>query len=444
MLAVFSFLLYVYNNTRVDLCIVIPFLVFFYVWTLFEGGVRKNFITRIMFQYSGVIIAVIAIGAHYFYNPDIVLYARINGLLSNRLHYGKMAIQEYGFSLFGQQIRWIGQGSKKADPSLIYNYVDCSFEKYALNYGIVFLIFLLVGLIYIGKKAIESGEKALCVSLLFLYVFAMVDAELCVLAFHPFLLIIGGLINPVPGGKMKKQTERIIHLDDLLAYIIKQRKIIAVGIIIVGLLFGGIGSYKVNQKYVLKSNNVKVDNPVPDVVSNEKSDGNNNISFGRKVYEAGLYAVKRVILLVFFLFVFFSFQYMYSPRLICRYDLSDMYGIDVFGVLAEKSKEQIILAAEKISVRIGEGKCVMLIGSNMDSVAADFLECMKHELQERNMSVELLHEFNNADSLRKLKTCDEIIMVEKIGKAKYSYINKIIDDICVMKKVITGALIVEK
>lgn len=200
-LAAISFWLYSYNNTRIDMCIVIPFLVFFFVWTCLSEEVGQNFVTKVMFQYSGVIIAIISIAAHAFYDPDIALYAKINSLLSNRLYYGKMAIQEYGFSLFGQHIRWVGQGSIKENPSLIYNYVDCSFEKYTLNYGVVFLILLLIGLVYMGKKAIESGDKALCVSLLFLYVFAMVDAELCVLAFHPFLLKIGGLINPLPGGK---------------------------------------------------------------------------------------------------------------------------------------------------------------------------------------------------------------------------------------------------
>lgn len=205
-----SFLLYLYNDTRIDLCIVIPFLAFFYVWIHFFGEVKKNIITKIMFQYSGVIIAVISIAAQFFYNSDISIYARMNELLSNRLYLGKKAIQEYGFTLFGQHIRWVGQGSIKKNPLLVYNYVDCSFLKYTLNYGVVFLILLLIGLIYIGKRAIEAGDKALCVSLLFLYGFAMVDAELCVLAFHPFLLKIGGLLNPVSGGE-NEETSRENH-----------------------------------------------------------------------------------------------------------------------------------------------------------------------------------------------------------------------------------------
>ncbi len=195
-LAMFNLWLYSYNDTRLDMCIVIPFLIFLYVWTHFVRGIRKNFVTKAMFQYGGIIIAIISIAGHFFYNSNILFFEKLNSLLSNRLSLGHEAIQSYGFTLFGQHIQWVGQGSVKNNPQLIYNYVDSSFLKYTLNYGIVFMLLLLAGLVYIGGKAIEQEEQALCTSLLFLYVFAMVDAELCVLAFHPFLLKIGALLNP--------------------------------------------------------------------------------------------------------------------------------------------------------------------------------------------------------------------------------------------------------
>lgn len=193
--------LYSYNNTRLDLCIVVPFLMFFYIWTHFSREVKGNFINKLLFQYGGPIIAIFSILAQALYNSSQPLYIKFNELLSNRLSLGYNAIQEYGFTLFGQYIRWIGQGGIKRNPYLTYNYVDCSFLKYTLNYGVIFIILLLVGLVFVGKKAINRNEQAFCVSLLFLYIFAMVDAELCVLAFHPFLLKIGELINPVLGGE---------------------------------------------------------------------------------------------------------------------------------------------------------------------------------------------------------------------------------------------------
>lgn len=202
-----SFWLYSYNDTRIDLYIVVPFLVFFYVLTHFSEGIGQNFINKAMFQYGSVIIAAVSIVAQIFFDPEILLYAKINALLSNRLYFGCEAIKEYGFTLFGQKIRWVGQGTIGKHPELVYNYVDCSFLKYTLNYGIIFTILLLAGMVYIGKKAVLRQQQALCVSLLFLCIFAMVDAELCVLAFHPFLLKIGELLNPVPEEE-NEETKR--------------------------------------------------------------------------------------------------------------------------------------------------------------------------------------------------------------------------------------------
>lgn len=206
-LAAVNIWLYLYTNTRIDLYIAIPFLLFFYVWTHFSDGIRQNIIIKVLFQYSGAIIGTVSIAAQVFYNPELFFYVKINDILSNRLCLGNRAIEEYGFTLFGQNIRWVGQGGIKKNPLLTYNYVDCSFLKYTLNYGVVFMLLLLIGTIYIGKKAIEREEKALCISLLFLYVFAMVDAELCVLAFHPFLLKMGELLNPPPEDEYGEERE---------------------------------------------------------------------------------------------------------------------------------------------------------------------------------------------------------------------------------------------
>lgn len=48
---------------------------------------------------------------------------------------------------------------------------------------------------------------------------------------------------------MKMQKERIIHLDDMLLYIARQWKVFVIGVIVVGVILGGIGFFKVNKKY---------------------------------------------------------------------------------------------------------------------------------------------------------------------------------------------------
>lgn len=449
-----NFWLYSYNNTRIDLCIVIPFLVAFYVWTHYFGEVRKNFITKFMFQYSGVVIAVISIAVQIFYNPDIHFLARIDGLLSNRLDLGHRAVGKYGFTLFGQYIRWVGQGSVKKNSLLAYNYVDSSFLKYTLNYGVVFLILLLIGLVYIGKKAIERDEKALCVSLLFLYVFAMVDAELCVLAFHPFLLKIGELLNPVYEKKTKKPMERIIHLDDMLVYIVKQWKVFVIGAILVGSVFVGIGIFKVNKKYDLekeKNYNIEIEqhNNIEnlqariDDVYLSLSKNAKEAALTQKMYEAGIYALKRVVLFICISVLFFILKYMFSFRLIYVYDLWDMYGIKVIDVLSSWNDESLSIVAEKIMGNIdGSGNSLLLLSSEKEQMDWGDAGALIQML-ERNVVVNTAAGIEDIITIKLIKECDNIILVESIGKSRYSRIEDTIENIRVLNKSVNSAVIVK-
>lgn len=191
-----NYILYRLTVTRVDIFIVAPFIAICYIWPLLSDKIPQNFFTKLLFQYGGILSVFFSVLAQKFYDPDIAWLAKINAALSSRLQLGHEAIQQYGIRLFGQQIRWVGVGSKTKHPDWDYNYVDCSYLKYLLNYGLVFLIILMLGMTWMGKQALEEQNQMLCVSYIALFLFAMVDAELCVLAFHPFLLSIGGFFWP--------------------------------------------------------------------------------------------------------------------------------------------------------------------------------------------------------------------------------------------------------
>lgn len=415
-LAAVNFLLYWCNDTRTDLCIIILYLLCVYIWTHFLGDVKTNLVTKILFQYSGAIIAIAAVAAHMFYNPDIMLYSKMNALLSNRLFLGKYAIQEYGFTLFGQHIKWVGQGSMKKDPLLFYNYVDCSYLKYALNFGIIFSLLLLMGLLYLGKKVLEDGDKALCVSLLFLYVFSMIDAELCVLAFHPFLLKIGGFLNPAPEKMLKEKPERVIHLDDMISSMMRQWKKLSIGVVVVGIIFGSIG--------------------IANVAGEE-------VSISQKIFEAGIYGIKRIILFIILFIGFYTMKYMWSPRLICARDLWDMYGIKVFSVLSTGSDEELSVIADQIMMEIDDtDRTIILTGSDKAQLESMNLHILIKTLEEK-ATVRLITEIEDTDAIRKMEACNNIILIESVGESRYSKIEDITERIKVMDKSVMGSLVMK-
>ncbi len=149
---------------------------------------------RIFVAKLGFLIAfAVSVVVQYFYNSDNAFWYRINETLNGRLQLGHDAIREYGFSLFGKVIHWYGQGSLRLDDSLVYNYVDNSFVKELLTYGWVFAVLLLIGFYFTGKKLAEQKEWMLCWALLVTVAYSMINAQLCFLAFQPFILLPGML-----------------------------------------------------------------------------------------------------------------------------------------------------------------------------------------------------------------------------------------------------------
>lgn len=104
-----------------------------------------------------MVVAIFAILLHAFYNPQNTIYFQLNKLLSGRLALGQNAMSEYGISLFGKDIEWIGFNMEETLRGT-YNYVDCSYVKILLDHGILFLGIVLLAYAYMLKKI--NTEKA--------------------------------------------------------------------------------------------------------------------------------------------------------------------------------------------------------------------------------------------------------------------------------------------
>lgn len=104
-----------------------------------------------VFIASPVVVAIFAILLHAFYNPQNTIYFQLNKLLSGRLALGQNAMSEYGISLFGKDIEWIGFNMEETLRGA-YNYVDCSYVKILLDHGILFLGIVLLAYTYMLKN----------------------------------------------------------------------------------------------------------------------------------------------------------------------------------------------------------------------------------------------------------------------------------------------------
>lgn len=108
-----------------------------------------------------ILSAYLVIIASYFFTPSNKILTKVNNASSGRLFLGHKAISEYGFSMFGKQIiehGWGGANGLKMSKNAPANYffVDSSFLRMTILYGIIMTIIILLAM---TKISWESFQK---------------------------------------------------------------------------------------------------------------------------------------------------------------------------------------------------------------------------------------------------------------------------------------------
>ena len=136
------------------------------------------------------IMEIIAVIMFSSYKPT-PLWNKLDKLLSGRLVLGHDAIEEYGFTLFGQYIEWIGYSIERPNKQTAvgYNYVESSYLQLTLNYGIIFMLIVLTIYSVAIYKAIKADHYNLVIIYVIIMVFSMTEPRLMDFAYNPFSLL---------------------------------------------------------------------------------------------------------------------------------------------------------------------------------------------------------------------------------------------------------------
>lgn len=155
-----------------------------------DGFCRK---IAVFFWCFPVLMAYMIIAMSYFYSPSNRLLEVLNHMLSGRLAIGNQAIRQYGFSIFGRHMverSWGGVNGMKmfmGDRSN-YFFVDSSFLRILILYGVITFIIILAVLTIISYRSISYGEYALATILVIVSVSAVVEQRLIDISYDPFLI----------------------------------------------------------------------------------------------------------------------------------------------------------------------------------------------------------------------------------------------------------------
>lgn len=140
-----------------------------------------------------ILSAYLVIIASYFFTPSNKILTKVNNASSGRLFLGHKATSEYGFSMFGKQIiehGWGGADGLKMSQNAPANYffVDSSFLRMTILYGIIMAIIILLAMTKISWESFQKGSFALASIIVIVSVSAMVEQRLLDLAYDPFLI----------------------------------------------------------------------------------------------------------------------------------------------------------------------------------------------------------------------------------------------------------------
>lgn len=183
---------YIQTRTRMAFIVTAGTLSFFllcgrYLKDKSEKGNRIGIIYKII-PASPWICATASFWAVYIYGQGGKWMIKMNDLLAGRLKWSLEGLKDYGVSLWGQPIVWIGNNINETLRGA-YNYVDCSYIQIFLKCGIIYFLIVLIAYTMILRKAVQDREYYLCWIIVFVLGFSMTEPRLVNLMYNPFILL---------------------------------------------------------------------------------------------------------------------------------------------------------------------------------------------------------------------------------------------------------------
>lgn len=194
-LIVLDIILMLVTQARLD---VIAILLTILVMKIAQSAYKGNYTSKVIASfYWGVpvIMAYVTAIAAYFYRSSNHIFHLFNKIFSQRLRLSHLAIEKYGFHPFGNLVVEHGFGGSKGFHSFYttamgkqYFYIDSSFMRLLIIYGIVIGIFFITVMTIISLHSILNKEYCLAAIILMISVSCLIEPHLLDISFNPFLI----------------------------------------------------------------------------------------------------------------------------------------------------------------------------------------------------------------------------------------------------------------
>lgn len=165
-------------------------------------------VVNILLQAAFPLFAIISWFLLWGYSKGYTFGVVANNLLSYRLTWALRALKENGISAFGKPFNQTGAGSTTFE-TLDYFYVDSSYHRILLMYGILIFILMCILWVLITRRAIGAGDRRLALAL-------------AVIAFHAiseqhFIQPFYNIFIVLPFSVLDQETKKVYEKENVFS-----------------------------------------------------------------------------------------------------------------------------------------------------------------------------------------------------------------------------------
>ena len=137
----------------------------------------------------------------YKYDPSSAVQVKLNNLLSDRLEHQKTAMDEYGFSIFGQEVEMNGNGLN-ADGEMVYDeetedyfYIDNNYVAWYVQNGVIFFVIMIGLCTAMTIRSVRYDKRGyLLIVFVLMSLFCVIQDTFLLIHYNTFLLAAGNLL----------------------------------------------------------------------------------------------------------------------------------------------------------------------------------------------------------------------------------------------------------
>ena len=166
------------------------------VSVVYQAVIKQNrfaFLWKGMLYWITPICALASWVAVLAYRSESRFMKSLDNVLSNRLSISKTMLNEYGVKIFGQYFRQHGYGATTdtiGSRNLDYTYVDMSFIRLVMMFGVVFFAVLLILVFRRMKKYVFRRQYLIPVIMLVVSIASLMDQHFMDFSYNVFLLTV--------------------------------------------------------------------------------------------------------------------------------------------------------------------------------------------------------------------------------------------------------------